>query len=906
MKRFASRTGKAALSAAAFIAAALGASAPAAAQSRWQASDDDALLMKFTVGQHELVNEVRGYQTDRGICLDLADVIQSFDLPVRLDTKSRRATGWLFAEDQTFVIDRDSDTVQNRNEGAAPLQDDIFDTPEGWCVRLEALSRWFGVGLTADLYNSSIRIDNSAKLPFIEAIERRSRAARLRKPAPAFDLSSYPQAGAEYRMWRTPSVDVNVQARSTTGGRGASRRSARFEMTAAGEAGKVSYTARLASDEQLQPQSLRFTAYRNDIGGGLLGPLAATRVAAGDAELPAGQLTGRSVVGRGAFVSNRPLGAPARFAATTLRGAMPAGWDAELYRNGQLIAFQQESGDGRYLFEDLDLQFGRNEFEVVLYGPQGQIRRIREDVPVGRQMIEPGKTYYWAGIVQQDRDLIELSGRAPAPDSGHWRWGIGVERGLDQRTSAGLGYQSFVLAGRRRQYVEGNLQRTFGSMQVQLAGAHELGAGFLVEGTALGKLGPVNLTGSAAWTSRDFSSDFGDSSVRYRAGLRADTSLKLGKFYLPLQAGFSRIDRRDGTRINEWSVATSTSILGTSLRGELSRESGSGVREPETRLKLLASRRLFGLPLRAGADFIVAGPDTGLENARISTGKQLDEVSDINLEIEYAKASGETDFKLGYTRDFNKFSLRTDASYRTDGAIGLNLSLAFSLGPDPVSGGVRMTSERLARSGQASVTVFRDDDGDGRLSPGEEPLKDVMVEAGLRFRDAVTAENGRTIVDGLIPFQPVLVGVDQSTLDDPFLVPASKGVVVVPRPGVVTEVLLPMSPSGEVEGTLLTASGTPQPGAEMELVDRRGAVAATTVSEYDGFFLFEQVPYGSYRLRLTTPVARKLHVREALASTVTVGRDNDVARLGVIRLETGGTFIARTGDGGPGDDPPLK
>ena len=877
----------------ALAAVALGAAVPGAAQSAWTASDDDALLMKFTVGKHELVNEVRGYQTDRGVCLDLGDVIQSFDLPVRLDRKSRRATGWLFSEDQTFTIDRDSNTVQNKNIGTAPVQGEIYDTPEGWCVRLEALSRWFGVGMSADLYNSAIRIDNEARLPFLEAIERRSRAARLRPAAPAFDLAAFPRADAEYRVWRTPSVDVNLQARASGGGPGASRQTFRYEMTAAGELGKASYTARLASDEMFRPQSLRVTAYRNNIHGGLLGPLDATQAAAGDVELPQGQLTGRSVVGRGAFVSNRPLGTSARFSTTALRGPLPAGWDAELYRNGQLIAFQQEDGTGRYLFDDIDLQFGRNDFEVVLYGPQGQVRRIREDVPVGRQMTEPGKTYYWAGILQQDRDLIELRDRVVPPDSGRWRWGVGVERGLDERTSVGVGYQSFHLAGRRRHYLESNLQRTFGAMQVQLAGAHELGEGFFAEATALGKLGPVNLAANLAWVSGGFRSDFGDDSLRYRGGLRADTSLKLGKFVLPVQAGISRIERRDGSKVNEWLIGTSAQVLGTNLRAELRGEEGSGVRDGRTRLRVLANRRLFGLPLRAGADFILSGPDQGLESARIATGKRLDDKSDLNFEAEYEKSSGTTDLTLGYTRDFRHFSLRADAGYRTDGTIAANLSLAFSLGPDPVRGGVRMTSQRLARSGQASVTVFRDDDGDGLLSPGEEPLQDVMVEAGLRFRDAVTGENGRTIVDGLAPFQPVLVGVDLASLDDPFLVPASKGVVVVPRPGVITEVLLPISPSGEVEGMLLTPNGTPQAGAELELVDRAGAVVATTLSEYDGFFLFDRVPYGRYRLRLAAPVARKLQVREALAGGVTVDRTTEIARLGTIRLEGGAMTIAR-------------
>ncbi len=896
-----------ALGAIASVAVALAASAPATAQSGWQANDDDFLLLKMTLGKHEFVNEIRGYQTDRGVCLDLGDVIQSLDLPVRLDKKSRRATGWLFSEDQTFTIDRDSNRVQNVNVGTAPVADDIHDTPEGWCVRVEALSKWFGIGLKTDLFNAAIRIDETAKLPFIEALERRSRAARLRTKKKSFDLAEYPRADAEYRMWRTPSVDVNMRARFS-GGSNASGRELRYEALAAGEIGKVSYTARLASDRNLEPATLRVTGYRNDPDGNLLGPLKATRVAGGDVELNAGQLTGQSVVGRGVFVGNQPIGRSSRFSTTTLRGALPSGWDAELYRNGQLIAFQGEKGDGRYEFEEIDLYFGRNDFEIVLYGPQGQIRRIREEVPVGQRMIEPGKTYYWAGILQQNRDLISIGApRLSDADSGHWRWGVGVERGLDDRTSAALGYQSFVNDGKRRQFVEANLQRTFGAMHVLLAGAHELGAGFVAEANALGRVGPVNLAAYTTWVSGEFNSEFTGGNLAFRAGLRADTSLKLGSFTLPLQAGFNHLRRDGGRTVNEWFIGSSARVLGTLVRAELRGNAQGGLEdEPEddgTRLRLLASRRLFGLSMRAGADFFLDGPDKGLHSARLDTGKRLDDRSDINFEIEYDGVDKDTEFALGYTRDFERFSLRTDASYRTDGALGLNVALAFSLGPNPVNGGIRVTDTRLAQNGQAAVTVFRDDDGDGRMSPGEEPLKDVMIEAGLRFDDAVTAENGKAVVDGLRPFQPVLVGVDEASLEDPFLVPAVKGVVVVPRPGVITHVELAISPSGEVEGTILSPNGTEQPGVELELLDANGKVVAATISEFDGFFLFERVPYGRYRLRVAADAARKLAVRSAIEQPVAIGRDADIARLGAIKLRTGGDGVARLEESATGPSP---
>jgi len=104
----------AALAAAALMAC-LGAAGEAQAAGGWQANDDDSLLLEMQVGKYRMQGELRGYQTDRGVCVDLADTIQMLDLPVRLDRKSRRAAGWLFSEDRTFTLDRDGDSVEIMN-----------------------------------------------------------------------------------------------------------------------------------------------------------------------------------------------------------------------------------------------------------------------------------------------------------------------------------------------------------------------------------------------------------------------------------------------------------------------------------------------------------------------------------------------------------------------------------------------------------------------------------------------------------------------------------------------------------------------------------------------------------------------------------------------------------------------
>lgn len=891
------RLRKSILSAAAGSAAALGAFVdvePASAQvnssqsSGWQANEDDYLLLQMTIKNFKLTYEVRGYQTDRGVCLDLADVVQSLDLPIRIDKKSRRATGWLFAEDQEITIDRSSNTVQNVNNGPVPLANDIYDTPEGWCVDTDALSRWFGVDFRPDLFNAAVRIESETDLPFMQAIERRKRAERIRPRHASFDLSQYPQSKMEYRNWRTPSVDVvaDLEVRNSGGFGG------RVELFAAGEVLGASYTARVSTDDKLTPQTLRVRAYRSDASGGLLGPLQATDVAIGDVETVPGRLVGQTGVGRGAFITNRPLNQTSRFSTTVLRGTLPAGWDAELYRNGQLLAFQRSRDDGRYEFIDIDLFFGRNDFEVVLYGPQGQIRRERSSVPVGVSQIEPGQTYYWAGVVQDTRDLIDLGTieESNANQPRKWRWGTGVERGLSERTSAGLGVHNLYQNNERHTYTEATLTHSLSFAQFELAAAHEFGGGLVTNLNTLGRIGNINFGANARVFFGEFRGEFADNDIDYLGGLNFSAALRMGRLSLPVQAAVSHAKRDNGDSINTFNLITSVTAGRLSLTAQIAHEQDNGRPENNrTELSLFANRRWHDIRLRGNATFRLDGPDAGLESATVRIEADVGEVGVLQGDLDYAAGNDEFRLTGGYTHRFKEFSLRGDAFVTSRGGVGAGIQAAFSLGPDPSSGGVRVTHSKLARNGAAAVTVFRDDNGNDRRDAGEEVLKNVLVEAGLRRTDAITGETGTAIVDELRPFFPVLVGIDESSLEDPFLAPSKKGIVVTPRPGVAAKIELAVSPTGEVEGSLRSVTGTEQSGVRLQLIDQRGAVAAETVSEFDGFFLFQRVPYGEYRLQVAEESAKALEVKASLSlpdgrSLFTVGRSQDVVRFGTVKL----------------------
>ncbi len=886
----------------ALIAAAgllLGAGRAVAQGNGYTPVEEDQVLLQLQVKNRRMVNEIRGYQTPEGICVDLADVIQSLDMPIRLDKKSRRATGWIFAEDQAFSIDRDSNRVQIVNNERLLQPGELYDSPEGWCVDTDALGGWFGVTFQANVRASVLVLDSERPLPFIEQLERESRAARLRPERDPRDLSAYPHAAQPYALWRMPSIDV-VARTDYRAGHGRGRANVNYEVFASGEIAMASYDLRLASDSNGMPASLRLRAFRMDPQAGLLGPLKASQIMAGDVDMPSGNLAGASGVGRGVFLSNRPLSRPTRFGTTVVRGTLPLGWDAELYRNGQLLAYQGSNADGRYEFE-IGLLFGRNDIEVKLYGPQGQVRSETQSIPVGQGAVAPGHLEYWAGIIQRNRDLIHF-GRGPpggAADRG-WHYAIGAQYGLDRRTVVGASGHSLTLEGARHDYAELSVQRALGPMLLNLTAAQDVSRGRAYHAEMLGQIGNINVHAESFLTDGPFVSGLIGPNEKSSHRLEIDTVTKLGRMPVPLAAGLRRTTRRDGREVNEYLMRGSLILPRGSLTGFVVRRQVSGGYDEDEGMLVgaLANTRLLGLSLRGEAQYRLNGARRGFDSARMTIEKALSDRSDLRIDIEHSARTGLTELEAGYVRHFRKLSLLAGARIDNRGALGANLAVNFSLGPDPLGGGWRMSREKLAERGAAAVSVFLDADGDGRRSPDEEPLTGVNVTAGQFGSSEPTNDDGHAIVEGLPPFESVLISIDESSLPDPFLMSRGGGIVVTPRPGVPAVIELAVAPTGEVEGLLTSPEGTPLGGAKLELLDARGQVVSRTMSEYDGFFLFERIPYGRYQLQLADETRAVLGVGAALADAIELGPDHTLDRVGTIRLQ-GATTVAQA------RDPPL-
>jgi hypothetical protein len=159
------------------------------------------------------------------------------------------------------------------------------------------------------------------------------------------------------------------------------------------------------------------------------------------------------------------------------------------------------------------------------------------------------------------------------------------------------------------------------------------------------------------------------------------------------------------------------------------------------------------------------------------------------------------------------------------------------------------------------AVAFMDRNANNQQDPGEEALPNVAFQIDRAVSEHKTNENGHAFIPSLPVHQPVPIAVDPSSLEDPAFQSALGGQEVILRPGVPAQIRFPIVPTGSIEGTvfLSTKDGAQKSASNVVVQLMKGdKVIMTTRTAYDGYYLFEFVPPGTYTLRLDPDQAKRL------------------------------------------------
>ncbi|WP_295530472.1 hypothetical protein [Novosphingobium sp. Chol11] len=838
-------------------------------------SDEDELILQIETGQGELSDTITGYGLRSGVYLPLGALTRFLDLPIAISDEGNYASGWFLDEKRTLVLNLRAGTLMVAGQPVALGRADAVAYQGELYLRAERLAALFPLDLKVDLRSQTVAVRTREPFPFEERQIREALRERLggraaRGPAKGFAREETP--------WRAATFPLSeAELRAIADDQQGARVEGDFRF-----AGDLAFmTARVFASASSRDglTAARLELGRRDPDGDLLGPLGATEFQLGDVSTAALPVGLRGIGGRGAFITNTPLEQASIFDSIDLRGDLATGYEVELYRNNTLIGSTARAINGQYQFLQVPVDFGLNVFRLVFYGPQGQRREVVRRISVGDGRLAPGQFVYSLGAAQRDVNLLGVRGPRfiPGQDYGAWRGsaeiGYGISRALTASLGAGFYQTGAIGAWRNRWLVTGGLRTGLGSTALRLDLGVQDGGGKSAEVGVGGKLFGVayalnhaEYSGGAIDEVRAFTAD----PLRRATELNLNATLQLGAAgasrALPLTARLRRIEFADGRGLTDAALRASLPLSGLILSNTLEY---SGQRSPQGALNSAATSRLTGsfdlatlggsrTRLRASFDYgIIPGPK--LIAATIAADRSFGPRTELRAAVSHTLADHETTLGFSAIHRLRAASLAFDGSYGArSGHYSLTMRLGVSFGRNPLTGRMFLARPGLA----AALRAFADDNGNGHFDPGEPPVPDVTFLSGTE--ETKTDAAGRALIAGLGDGTRASVRVDADSLPDITLAAARPGIELVPRPGRVHVSDFAIVSLSDVEGTAYFRSGSADRAVSrlrLRMVRPDGTIAASARTESDGFYLFERLAAGDYRLELDPEQAATLKIR---------------------------------------------
>ena len=841
-------------------------------------SEDDLLILDLISPDIGLNQIIVGYGDRDKAFLPLREFVQALDFPIKTNAESGTATGWFISEDRSFELDIAKKSIRINNENLPWDSGAILIRDENIFVDQRTLSKWFPVDFELSFSNLSVSMTPRERLPVQDQLDREKKRIGLLDKR---DMSlRYPVEETQYKLFSFPVMDV-----SFTEGISAynSEPFSRYYVLADGDLAAMGAEVFFSGDEDNWTKEARITLNRTDPDSKLLGPLNASEVFLGDVSPTSIPIIGSPDNERGVAIANGDINRSADFDSTRFEGNIQPGWDVELYRNGNLVKSLRAGNDGRYIFDNVDMFYGANSFQIVAFGPQGQQRVVEEkNINVGGDMLTPGKTYYSLSASQRNKTVLGLKERDDSAEES-LRLNGKMEVGITEYLTATAGLSSVAFNDARHNYLQTGLNGGFSSFygQADYIIDTEGGSALSVQGQV--PLGPVNLKVKQESFFDFIAVDSTNEKIESRNSLGFSGRLPESSFSSPIVYSLTNYytfyENSESGRLNSY---LATNIGPLRLSNKLGwNYSDTGKKDIPFVGNFYASANIDDFRVTGGIRYAIGDESEINEYSLSSTWRILDDLSASGNLVQHTGATDRLNSNVGLDWDTGKVILSPSVSYDSEGGFGGFLRLSFSLGTDNINNDILLTSERRASKGAASALVYYDENNNKIFDQTDTPLPDVEIVARQSRKKATTNEQGVAYIANLKTFNPVDIEIDTETLEDPFWHPTTSGTAVVPRPGFTHTMEFPVVTTGEIDGTVfaLNSNGEKQilSSIQLQIYNEENELVQTTNSDYDGFYLFEKVEPGTYNLRIRKSDLFRMNLTSADNIEIVINGDGTIS-----------------------------
>ncbi len=848
---------------------------------------------------------ILGRVHNKKILLSLRDFSDLLQIPINIDLDNKVVQGWYIRENKPFNMDLNQNTVHT-DVGDFNIPEDIIIEDGDVFVPSSDLGQWMNFEFDPVISTQELRITSSELLPIQERHNRRKNRIKNRKmPKPSLPLIS-----DAYDSISAPVIDVSTRStykRNSSSGAGVDAHN--VSINTSGDLARGTLTTQSQLNDRDNLRSVRVNYRQESVDGDLLGALKARKFEIGDvttANVPLGGTISQEL---GVRVTNTDSLRTFSTPTTGISGTAISGWDVELYRDDQFVAFQEVGDDGFYQFANIDLFQSNNNFRLVFYGPQGEVREEDVYVPVDQNLLSRGKGIYDVSVSLDGKSTYnKLANRIKDDDSGSLNVAAIYERPIADGATALVGLRSNQVNGDRN--IVANVGVSAVAAQVLFnAGVAVDDEGELSSELALRRdFGEHKFSDNLNWLGANFDSQSGSSS---------DKGFLKNRFSVngPLPFMFVKKPRYNFTTNytldtdGEYSITSAAGVNGAlknvSFNESITYSTGSNVSEDNVSLLTNLTGSYGRNRLRFTADYDVK-PDSELKSILARYSRDITKKLDFEIGVSQRPQASFTEYsaKLDWQAGFMRISPSVKYDSEHDFFAGLNTR--FGILKDPSTGRVKMYDRNVTNSGMVSTFVYLDKDGDGEFNGKDEPLENIVVKALQNGGRERTDQNGIALFTSMGKLRLTDVFVDPESLQDPTWVTGFDGVSILPRAGYVAQINFPVHISGELDGSVyaravplplafgksdITSKPVPLRNVRIHLYNDKGELAKNIVTDAGGFYYVPAIAPGRYLLVIDEKSAKHGNFIRPEPQQIEIAYDGTIIYGNNIYVDTGSSDI---------------
>lgn len=798
--------------------------------------EDTELILSYSLQGHATDDVIYAYFYDKMLYLPFSQLANA--IGIKYEIKNNVVTAYYQNEqNRVFSINLTDFTAKENSTDIKISEKDYKNIEDTIFFSAELYSKVFEVDIAVNYFSMEMIVDGKKEFPTLIKLN----AAKKRKISEYTPQDkSFKDYEFDERLIGMPVLDL--QLGKSWGYSNTSKKynnSDSYALNFSGIAAGLDFNSYISGNSANNHEpTIRFNAGRTflDEPSNMFN---LKTLKLGDISGMNGSYFAKGSAGRGVSVSSFKNLVMSADKTIDITGPLTEGWEVELYWNDMLLGYKQNSINGEYNFPNIPVSYGLNKFKLVFYGPYGEVRTEERRYYSGTSPVAKGEIGYNIAAYQPEKYMFEnkenknSKGDIPVVDSNFY-YGLSDYVTLiggftytpdailpDEAQKFGmLGFQ-YAVKGSSLQY---NLQQNIDTGQL---GHHVEWQGDAYVGTVYASYDAYNKIHSPK-------SYQGDEYLKNKLEFRFSGNTP---WRIPYSVSYQTGKKESNNTSYEDITARISKNLARSWY--LSIEDSYSVMLKINEIKTSLYHSWSNFTWQTDLSY---------------TNKPKSQFTDLNSQLTY-RTDRYTYYTFKYRRDlqskmdyysvsgskvfpFGGLSLSASMDRDKNFSISLNYNMSFTKEPDKI-GILTSAKSKLSNSGSVYVRA-KDETG--------APVEGVTLSANSSSDQTQTDKNGTAFLTDLSAYEKTIINIETENVADFTLKPLFENKKLVLRPGTLKSIELPFTHVGMLEGQIANPTGKRLYGYKVALINDKNEEKAYTFADLDGYFLMENVPYGTYKL----------------------------------------------------------